>query len=326
MEPKPIACTVNGRLGKEVQYPISQPTADSKKVAVVGGGPAGLEVARVAALRGHKVTIYEKGPRLGGSVVLASIVNDELEPLLNHWVSTIRKTDLNVRLSREFTVNTAMETKPDVVIIASGGNTPPVGLSVPKGKRILTGHDILEIVQGHSISANGLGERLLWFGAKTFFRYFYSQRRVRWISRFGFPFGKTVIIIGGGFAGCELADFLASRGKKVTIIGESTRVGDGIGVTTRWVVRRHLKDAGVRMVENVRVESITTKGVVVKVGDGSEDILSDTIVITRSLAPNRGLEQDLKDIVPVVYAIGDCAEPAKIKEAIGKAVEIGMRI
>jgi NADH dehydrogenase FAD-containing subunit len=80
------------------------------------------------------------------------------------------------------------------------------------------------------------------------------------------------------------------------------------------------------MVENVRVESITTTGVVVKVGDGSEDILSDTIVITRSLAPNRGLEQDLKDIVPVVYAIGDCAEPAKIKEAIGKAVEIGMRI
>jgi len=86
MEPKPVGCSVNGRLGREIDYPIGQRASNVRKVMVVGGGPSGMEAARIAASRGHTVHLYEKGPRLGGLLNLAAVVNDELEPFLRYQV------------------------------------------------------------------------------------------------------------------------------------------------------------------------------------------------------------------------------------------------
>ncbi len=158
------------------------------------------------------------------------------------------------------------------------------------------------------------------------FRSFYRPGLIKWLSRFNFPFGKKVTVIGGGFAGCEVADFLATKKKKVAIIGESNRVGDGIGPTTRWLVRRRLRDFGVRLLENAKVEAITQNGVKVTSASGTEEIAADTIVIARALKPNPELAAGLKGKVPVVYAIGDCAEPSRVREAIGQGFETAIKI
>jgi len=324
MEAKPITCSVNARLGREVDFPAYQPVPTSKKVLVVGGGPAGIEAARVAALRGHTVSLYEKGPRLGGALTLASIVNNELEGLVKYIRREVGKLPIQIVTGKELTSDLISNINPDVVILATGGAPPEMGKS--PGKRVLTSHDILEIIRGNAVTKDGLIERLLWKAGAIIFRYFYNPSVIKCLLKLRFPFGRRVTIVGGGFAGCELADFLAERGKRVTIVGESTRVGEGIGSTTRWVVRRRLRQGGVRMIERAEVAEITETGVTVSCDDATELLESDTLVLARELQPSRELESKLQGKVPAIYSIGDCTEPAQVKEAIAQGFKVGMEI
>ena len=324
MEAKPISCSVNARLGKEVDCPAYQPAPTRKKVLVIGGGPAGIEAARVAVLRGHAVSLHEKGPRLGGALILASIVNRELEGLVKYMRREVGKLPIQVITGKELTAELIGSINPDVVILATGEAAQEVG-KLP-GKRVLTSHDILGIVRDNTIPRDGLRERLFWKAGAVLFRYFYSPFLIRWFLKFSFPFGEKVTIIGGGLAGCELADFLAERHKRVTVVGESTRVGEGIGPTTRWVVRRRLRQGGVRMIERARVEEITETGVTVSHEDTTEILKSDTLVLARQVQPSRELEGELRGKVPAIFSIGDCVEPAQVKEAIAQGFKVGMEV
>jgi 2,4-dienoyl-CoA reductase (NADPH2) len=303
----PPLCQVNAALGKEVEYEI-KPAEKKKKVMVVGGGPAGMEAARVAALRGHEVTLYEKEPKLGGSLPLAAMVKgfdrEDLLGLVRYLETQITKLGVDIRLGQEVTKSVVEGIKPDVLIIAAGGT-----------------HDIPDlpgINKRHVVTGKALHRQL-----KGYMR-FIPPRLLRPLTKVWMPIGKRVVVIGGGIHGCQTAEFLVKRGRKVTIMETAEEIGEGLLET---FIKPHLLDwldgKGALMLPGVKYEEITDKGLTITTQEGKKQTIeADTIVTALPLLPNTELLEELDGIAPEVYAIGDCKDPQLIVDAIADGSRI----
>ena len=322
----PVYCSVNARLSREHEYPVETPADVRKRVLVVGGGPSGIEAARIASLRGHQVTLCERGPRLGGSLLLAAITNRRIGNVVKYLNRQVRKLPIKVRLNTEVTPDLLNKIKPEVVILAAGGMSPSPDVPGGNNANILDHRDMKEIMAGHGVGKGGTGQRLLSGLAALFIRFFYEPSLIRWMLKFNFPFKKRVAVIGGGFAGCELGVTLVKRGKEVAIIEESKRIGYDVDLVHRWVWIKQLRDAGARLETEAKVLGITDKGVNIEKGGSIELIEADTIVIAGGLEPNSKLSKELSGEGFVVYPIGDCAEPGKLLEAITSGFLVGQQI
>jgi len=315
------ACSVNPRVAREAEY-VMEPAAKSKKVLVIGGGPAGMETATTAARRGHKVTLVDRGRRLGGSLLLAGVLNPEVPNFIKYQEGQMRRLPIEVKLNTEVSPAFVEKMKPDVVIIATGGTPRTPDIPGVNRRNVLSGHDMLEAMM-RTPSKDGWGQRLLWRLTSPVLRYGYHPELIRWGLRFGFPFKKRVVIIGCGFAGCELADVLAERGKEVTILEQGPRLGYDIGMSTRWVVMQRLNKFGVKMERNAKVLEITEKGVKVAVDSTEKFLEADTVVLALPLQANGGLAQELEGKGWRVHTIGDAADPGRIMEAVAAGFRAG---
>jgi len=256
---------------------------------------------------------------------LAGVLDPEFHRFVKYQVGQVRKLPIDIRLGTDVTAAFVERMKPDEVILAAGGK--PRTLEIPGVQRdnVLKSYDVLEAMI-RPPKKGGIGQRLLWRLSSLFLRYLYNPALIRWGLRFGFPFKKRVVIIGGGFAGCELADTLAEKGRKVTILEESRRLGYDIGPVTRWVVMIRLRGFGVRMEKDAKVVEITEKGVKASIGDSETFIEADTVVIAIPLAVNDKLAQELKEKGWSIHSIGDCAEPARVREAVASGFRVGNEI
>ena len=307
---KPLECRVNATLGREQEYVI-KPAEKKKKVMVVGGGPAGMEAARVAALRGHEVMLCEKGPKLGGLIPVAAMVKDlelkELVALVRYLKIQITKLGVTIRLGKEVNSPVIEEFKPDVVVLAAGG--------------IHTVAEIPGINRRNVVSSSTLHRTL-----KTYTR-FLGPKTLEWLTRFWMPIGKRVIIIGGAIQGCELAEFLVKRGRKVTIVDTTEALGEGMTVDDQLRLFPWLDEKGVARLTGVKYEEITDKGLAIITKDGERKTLeADTIVLALPLKPNTDLLKSLDGKVPEIYPIGDCREPRLIADAIADGSRIAYTI
>jgi 2,4-dienoyl-CoA reductase (NADPH2) len=282
-----------------------------KKVVVVGGGPAGMEAARVAAIRGHEVTLYEKSSKLGGLLDLAALIKGlELEDLPNmvrYLKTQLDKLGVETKLGKE--VNSALieEIKPDVVIVATGGS-----LTVP---------EITGINNKNVVTAPALHRQV-----KPFLRLF-GPRILGWLTKFWLPIGKKVIVIGSGLHGCEVAEFLIKRGREVTIVDTAEVLGEGMIDFRLALFLEWLDKKGVPTINGVKSLEITNKGLVITTKEGEKQTLqADSIVPTSPLAPNTELLKSLEGKAPEVYAIGDCQEPRMIVDAIADGWRIANEI
>ena len=208
---RPISCRVNAALGKEREDQI-EPAARKKRVVVVGGGPGGMEAARVAAARGHEVVLYEKEPRLGGSLPLAALIKgttiEDLPALVGYFETQLQKLGVRVELRQEFTPEMARALEPEAVVVAIGGQHSTPAIPGIERRNVLTAQALERKVTPY---LRLLGPELL-----------------GWITRFWLPVGKRVVVIGGLLHGCQVAAFLVKRGRHVTIIEASDQVGEGI--------------------------------------------------------------------------------------------------
>ena len=283
MSKPPITCTQNPALGREVEY-ASAGTANVKKVVVAGGGPAGLEAARTAALWGHRVTLYEKRDSLGGQALLAA-----MPPTKEVWLEVVRsrmkdlqRLGVEIRLGSELTPQLVKELSPDVLIVATG--SAPLLPDIPGTERdnVVTAQDVLT----------------------------------------GALVGPRVVVIGGGLVGCETADYLAQLGKDVTIVEMLRHTAQDISPGARYFLRRRLRERNVKMLTSTPVKAITDVGVVVS-SDGEERTLEpvDTVVLATGARSVNDLEA-VKELVPEVYVIGDAASPGKMLQAVQQAAEV----
>jgi len=273
-----VTCAINYRAGRELDYPIA-PTTMPKKVVIIGGGPAGMEAARVAALRGHNVILMEKSNELGGQLLLAAIPpgKGEITELIRYLSVQLGKCNVKVKLGQEVTAEVVEEANPDVVIVATGGTSIIPDIPGVNGDNVVTAVDVL------------LGEEV----------------------------GDRVVIIGGGLIGCETAEFLAQKGKKVTILEMLERIAHDMLRPQRWVTVQNLRNAGVRLETLTRAEEITAQGARAARNGGSDFFEADTVVIAAGVASEKQLVEELeKKKMGPVHVIGDCARPRRIADAI----------
>ena len=284
-----------------------------------------MEAARIASLRGHKVILCDQNPRLGGALLLASITNRRMKPALDYMKREIGKLPIEVRLNTRVTPALARELKPDAIVLAAGGAPSPLEVPGSRNDIVLDRGDVQAVFSGHAMKKGGLAKKAVSYVAALFVKYFYDPSAIRWLLRFNFPFGKRVVVVGGNFAGCELAETLTERGKKVAIVEESKRLGSDIELTHRWVFLKKLKDAGAKIFKEAKVTEVTSRGAQISYPGSTEFIEADTVVKV-GITPDAGLAQELKGKAPEFYIVGDCSEPGKLMEAMASGFLTGQKI
>ena len=277
---KTIQCSVNVAVCREEEFKITK-TEQSKKVAVVGGGPAGMEAARVCALKGHQVTLFEKR-ELGGALIEASIPEfkaPDLKPLIQYLSTQIKKLKIKL-VNKEATVQTIKNGGFDAVIVAAGAI--PLTLADVPGIESARVTSAVQVLQGK---------------AKV---------------------GQKVIVIGGGIVGTEVGLFLAEQGKEVVFVEMLDTFMNNITFDEKLVYEQRFRNLKTSVHTGKRLERVTGQGIIVMDRYGARTTLTaDTLVLAAGFTPNRGLIEDLKKESNIqVFEVGDCVRPRKIFDAI----------
>jgi 2,4-dienoyl-CoA reductase (NADPH2) len=303
----PRWCRINAAFGNEQTYVIDKAPL-KKKVVVVGGGPAGMEAARVSALRGHEVILLEKTSKLGGSLPMAAMVKglevEDLPAIIAYFKGQVSKLGVDVRLNQKVDAAAIEALKPDAVILATGG--------VPALP------DIPGINRSNVVNPVNLHRQL------KFFLQYIGPKTLRSLTRLYLPVGKRVVIIGGGINGCELAEFMVKRGRQVTIVDSAETLGEGMIHHLKNQLFWWFRQKKVTLVPGVKPLEITEKGLVVLTKEGyKQTIEADSIIPALPLKPNLELLKSLEGKVKEVYAVGDCREPHLIVDAIASGYHTG---
>jgi 2,4-dienoyl-CoA reductase-like NADH-dependent reductase (Old Yellow Enzyme family)/thioredoxin reductase len=286
-------CTVNPALGRELEYKL-EPATRVKKVMVIGGGPAGMEVARTLAERGHETSLYEKSDRLGGQWNTLSNFRPEADRLVRYLSRGLEKAGVKVSLNQEVTLQMVQELKPDAVIVATGSTSAT--LDVP-------GIDSGNVVQATDVLMGKV------------------------------DVGQEVVVIGGRLVGLTVALFLAERGKNVSIVTRS-KIARGLSHNTKLVLLENLVKYRVRLYPDSIPDSITEKGVNIWWDSGEPPakdqvfffLKVDTVVLAVGAKNESQLGDELSGLMSEVYKIGDCAGRRSVFAAIRDGSEVGRKI
>ncbi|NLW90294.1 MAG: FAD-dependent oxidoreductase [Syntrophomonadaceae bacterium] len=310
-------CAINPAYGKEREYTL-KPAAKSKKVLVIGGGPAGMEAAATAAQRGHEVTLYEKENCLGGLMIMSSAIEDRNYALAKNMEHQVIKHGVKVVLGKEVTPEIVEELKPDVVIMATGSSaiTPEI-----------PGIEKAKVLNALSLDREG---SLLGYSDPKFVKSDSLMSDTRaFVKKYGIPLVNKAVILGGELAGLEIADFLNKRGKTVTVLDPGEKVMD-LECPPMPRLRKHLRqqlqlqDA---IFTSVKFDEITDKGIAITTKEGEKQFIeADVIILALGVNPKNELAKKLEGKVSELYLIGDCSTPYGIMEAIQGGARVARTI
>ena len=290
VEDAPVSCIYNARAGRELEFPFVKARRRSR-VVVVGGGPGGMEAARVARERGHQVILFERRSELGGQgrLALKTPHKERFGEITRYLIHRVQFLEVDLRIDTVATGEAVMDEKPDAVILATGAVPVIPALPGLEAKEAISAWDILE-------------------------------EKVK-------P-GPRVAIIGGGMVGCETAAYLAERDHSVVLLEAQESLAEGQSPSLREKLLQWLyRHPAVEIKTKTAVTSLGERSLeAVEEGNriAMEDL--DTIVIAAGAKPYNPLEGILKPLLSEVYAIGDCDRPRKASEAIHEAFHVAYRL
>jgi 2-enoate reductase len=287
---RPLSCSVNPLAGEEGHYEIRK-AEKRKKVLVIGGGPAGMEAARVAGLRGHQVTLLEKDAALGGQLRAAAAppFKKEYRQLIDWWAQQLDNIGVEIYLNETATIERVGVLQPDAIVVATGAK--PMMPDLPG----LHQANVVSIIDHH------LNTQI--------------------------PCGDRIIVAGGGLSGCEAALELAQKGKNVTIVEMRPDVASDMNAISRMTLLSQLTAHGVVIMTQHKVKEFRSDGIMALNSDNKEVFLvGDLIILAMGVRADNELAKTIKDAVEELYIIGDCMTPAKVGEAVRSGFVTGLRI
>jgi 2,4-dienoyl-CoA reductase-like NADH-dependent reductase (Old Yellow Enzyme family)/thioredoxin reductase len=282
-------CAFNPQTGREGE--ITATTADrARRVLVVGGGPAGMEAARVAAERGHQVVLCERESRLGGQLRLAAKPphKEGFLDAVRHLELMARRAGVEVLTGTRVTAEMIRNARPDAVVLATGG--VPLSLDFP-----------------------GL-DRSRWVLASDLLDGAVELQT------------DTAFVVGGGLVGLETADFLASQGRHVEVAEMLDEVGSDMDPLARTMLTRRLAQHGAEMHTGTRIVRLSENAVVARRGGREVVFPCETLVMAVGVRSNRELPEALTGSDTEIHVIGDAREPRKALEAIREGFEVACRL
>jgi 2,4-dienoyl-CoA reductase-like NADH-dependent reductase (Old Yellow Enzyme family)/thioredoxin reductase len=284
-----LQCAVNPETGREEVFKLKK-TDRPKKIWIVGGGPAGMKTAEIAALRGHQVTLYEQQERLGGRFLLAAIPPQKqiLKEFIDYLSRQLQKLPVKIVLGKPFHPTLLEKGKPDAVIIATGAKPyfPPID-GIKDSKAISVEEALSDPMR----------------------------------------LAKKVLVIGGGGIGAEVADHLSEKGKEVTLIEMREGIALDLVGHLQHFLNKRLREKGVRILTSTKAIRFEKQGVWVEDPQGTKRLEGfDSVVIALGSIPNDELVESLRGKVSEVYVVGDASKPREVMEALVEGEEIALKI
>jgi len=315
----PITCLRNARAGNEAKTEL-KPLKEKKKVMVIGSGPGGLEAARVAAIRGHEVHIFEKEDKIGGllNIIWVPPGRNEFKRMIENYTYWIQKHGIRMHLQQEVSIEKVKEFNPDVVFIATGSKPTRPPIKGIDRKNVYWANDVFS------------GDA---------------------------PVGKNNVVVGGGATGIELAIFLTKYGalsreafdfltfykaleteialemlhegrNQVTVLEMLPKLGSALGKTTKWVLLDKCDALGVNLITGVNIQEIGDDYINYLDAADKEQVINnvDYIYYATGVEPNDSLSKEIKLLNIKVEKIGDARKPQTVMEAVARGYKIGNAI
>ncbi len=310
-------CAVNAELGHYDEGRI-EPAEIRGHVVVVGGGPGGMEAARVAATRGHRVTLLEKSAELGGTARFSSLTTPMNAELVRYLSNAVQDLDVDVRLSTPATVDLMRQLSPRAVVVASGARRvrPDVpGADLP---HVLSGDDLRALLTGDDPAA---ARRLPWHRRMVVsvgrrLGLTRDMDRVRRLSRRWMPLGRDVVVVGGGLVGVELAEFLAERDRNVTVLEPGEKLGVEMAHPRRARALHEARGHGVHFVTGAELVAIRAGEVEYRVDDGAQTVPASQVIVASGVVPDDSLAEQLTAAGFDVRVVGDAGAVGYIEGAV----------
>lgn len=289
---RPLGCAVNPMVGREGESEVLLSlTTRPRHVVIIGAGPAGLEAARVAGLRGHTVDVYERADNMGGVLVPAATpeFKRELRRMIDWWNRELALLPtVNLHFGVEITADSPELRQADEIIVASGSH--PIIPPIPG----IDGPNVMEVIDAHT----------------------------------GGEPGHRVVVCGGGLSGADLALELADDGHEVHIVEMGPEIAPDLFAINRVSLLDSLAAAKVSLHTSTKVTQVTSEGITADSPDGQVTIDADTVVAAFGVRPAKTLPEQLAEAFPniPVRAVGDCVSPRKVGDAINEGFDAALAV
>jgi NADPH-dependent 2,4-dienoyl-CoA reductase/sulfur reductase-like enzyme len=324
-----VKCAVNPETAHEQERELIA-IENSRHIAVIGGGPAGMEVARRLSIRGFRVTLLEKSGRLGGTLQFAGLAYPPNEQLMNWLRLQIKQSTVKVLLNTTASPEQLARLAVDEVVVATGAARDMPDIPGADRDFVFSGEEMRALVLAEKnpelVRKTSAFTRLMTVaGAATGITAY--PEVVRQVSRLWLPLGKKITIIGAELVGLELAEFLAERGREVTVIDNTAKAGKGLYLVRRMRLLEELNHLNVTLIANANDIAIGEQLISYSNYRGQRrQFDTDHVIVAQGASGDTRLAEQLRANNFKTHTIGDCTGVTYIEGAIESAAILATQI